>query len=298
MIPFNFHHLYYFYSVARHGSMSKAAEELRVSQPALSAQLKQLESFLGIRLFEREKRKLVLTEEGRTALSYAHTIFDAGREFMDSLQDTSQKGRIRIQIGVTNSVGKVFANTLVKLILKISPSAHILLKEDTLESMVENLRDHRLDIVLSDVPYQASAEEGIRNRLAGRIPVVFCAHPRFSASLKRFPESLQNVPIILPTAHSGVYQALQEFFSQHKLSPRIVAEIQDTELIHRMALDGIGIAPLNKYSVQQGTFKGSLMILPRQPKHDIHETIYLISKERKKHNPLVGDILGQFRIQA
>ena len=148
MIPFNFHHLYYFYSVTRHGSISQAARELRISQPALSAQLKQLESYLNVRLFEREKRGIVLTAEGHVALSYAKTIFDAGQEFLDGLRDRSQKGRIRIQVGVTNSIGKVFANALVKHILQVSPNAHILLEEDTLENMVENLKDHLLDVIL------------------------------------------------------------------------------------------------------------------------------------------------------
>ena len=298
MIPFNFHHLYYFYAVTQHGSISNAARQLRVSQPALSAQLKQLESYLDIQLFEREKKKIVLTPEGHVALSYAKTIFDAGQEFFDGLRDRSQKGRIRIQIGVTNSIGKVFANALVKHILKSSPDAHILLQEDTLENMVENLKDHLLDIILSDMPYQASAEEGIKNQLVGRIPIAFCAHPRLAAHFKHFPKYLQSAPFILPTAHSGIYRPLQEFFSVHGLSPRIVAEIQDAELIHRMALDGLGIAPLNRYSAEHGTFKGRLVILPSFSKRDIHETIHLISKERKRPHPLVSGILENFRIQV
>lgn len=297
MIPFNYHHLYYFYSAARHGSISGAAKELRLSQPALSAQLKQLESYLGVRLFDRQKRKIALTEDGHLALSYAKTIFDAGQEFLDGLRDKSLKGRARIQIGVTNSIGKGFANALVQHVLRASSNAHILLQEDTIENMAGHLKDHLLDLVLSDTPYQASSEEGIRNQLAGRVPIVFCAHPRFAAELRRYPEGLNDAPLILPTAQSGIYRSLQEFFALHQLKPRIVAEIQDVELIHRMALDGVGIAPLSRYSVLRGALKGKLILPPRQPKHDIHESIYLITKERKYPNPLALNVLAHFRIR-
>src|SRR6187431_748149 len=117
MIPFNFHHLYYFYTIAQAGSVSKAAKELRLSQPALSYQLKRLEDFLNVKLFERKGRGLVLTEEGHSALSYAKQIFDAGKEFADGLRDRSEKGRVRIQIGAMDSIPKTSVSELLKYIL-------------------------------------------------------------------------------------------------------------------------------------------------------------------------------------
>ena len=298
MIPFNYHHLYYFYTAARHLSISKAAGELRISQPALSTQIKQLELFLNTQLFERENRKLALTEEGHIAFSYAQSIFDLGREFLDGMLDRSQMGRTRIQIGVTNSTGKAFANALVQFVLNDSPSAHILLHEDSLANMIQNLKDHKLDILLSDTPHQTSQEEAIQNQLAGRLPVVFCAHPKIAKKIKNFPADFEKSPLILPTTQSGVYQALQEYFTTEKLNPNILSEVQDVELIHRMALDGLGIAPLDKYSVSHSPFKEKLNVLPFGPKQGIHLNIYLISKNRKHPNPLVSHILRKFKIQA
>ena len=95
MIPLNYHHLYYFYVIAKEGSVSKAAKTLRLAQPTLSAQLKQFESFLDKKLFERENRKLKLTEDGHRILGYAKSIFDLGQELMDHVGDLSQKGRDR-----------------------------------------------------------------------------------------------------------------------------------------------------------------------------------------------------------
>ncbi len=298
MIPFNFHHLYYFYAIAQAGSVSQAAKELRLSQPALSYQLKHLEKYLSVTLFERKGRKLILTEEGHSALSYAKQIFDVGKEFVDGLRDRSQKGRIRIQIGVSNSIPKTFANALLKFILKIEPETHILLHEDTLDQMIENLKDHLLDVVLSDMPFQASNEEGIQNHLIGRIPIVFCAHPLVAKKIKNFPKDLAGAPMILPTSHSRLFHSVQEFFVSRSIAPKIIAEIQDVELIHRMVLEGIGIAPLNKFSILHTPFRKQLTILDKNTRHDIHDSIYLITKVRKNTHPLVEKIVEGFRLIA
>jgi LysR family transcriptional activator of nhaA len=298
MIPFNFHHLYYFFIVAELGSVSKAAQKLRISQPALSAQIKQFETYLNVKLFERTGRKLILTEEGRSAFAYSRIIFDMGREFLDSFQDRTQKGRLRIQIGVSNSIPKTFANALLRFILIADPDAHIILHEDTLEGMLEELKNHRLDLVLSDMPFQASNQDGIGNHLIGKIPIAFCAHPRLAQKYKSFPRQLDNAPMILPTSHSQLYFSVQEFFATHQIIPKIIAEVQDVELIHRMALDGMGIAPLNRFSVLHSSTKGKLVILDKKPKHGIHDAIYLIVKRRKNTHPLVEKILRGFRLSV
>lgn len=298
MIPLNYHHLYYFYCVARYGSVSKAAAEVRVSQPALSAQIKQLEGFLGEKLLERDGRKVKLTEEGRAAYVYAQAIFDTGREFMDSLRDRSHKGQLRIQIGVTNSIPKAFAAALLKFILKESPKAHIQLHEEALGGMAESLKSHAFDVILSDIPYQAPGEEQIENRLIGKVPIVFCAVRSIASKLKHLPRALDGAPLLLPTAHSGVHHAVLEYIAAHQLTPNIVAEIQDVELIHRMALDGAGIAPLNKYSVMTAQWKKSLVVIPSDRRHDIHDTAYLITRKRKRAHPLVERILSGFRISV
>lgn len=297
MIPFNFHHLYYFYTIARTGSVSQAALELRLSQPALSYQLKHLEEYLEVKLFERKGRKLVLTEEGHLTLSYAKQIFETGKELADSLRDRSQKGRIRIQIGVLNSIPKAFANALLKFILKAEPAAHILLQEDTLERMTEKLKDHFLDMILADTPVQVSAEDQIRNHLTAKIPVVFCAHPSLAKKIKSIPQDLNAAPVIFPTADSRAFFSVQEYLAAHEVTPKIVAEIQDIELAYQMAADGLGIIPLNLVMAQNAP-KDQLVILNQSGRQDIHESIYIISKKRKNPHPLVEKIIRNFQLPA
>src|SRR3954465_474017 len=105
----NYHHLLYFWRVARAGTISKAAAELRVSPPAISAQLRQLEESLGEKLFERAGRKLELTEAGRMVFDYAEDIFTLGRELVDTMKNRAPGRPLRVDIGVVDVLPKLVA---------------------------------------------------------------------------------------------------------------------------------------------------------------------------------------------
>lgn len=298
MIPFNYHHLYYFHTVAKMGSISRACGELRLAQPTVSSQIKQFENFLNVKLFEREGKKMVLTDEGRSILSYAADIFDTGKELMGRVGDISPRGRRRIRIGVSNSVPKACSDALLKFIIRTQPLVHMTVLEDNTEKMAEALQNHVLDIVLTDVPYRPSVEQSVDNHVVGKIPVVFCAHPSLAKKYKKIPADLNGAPLILPTAHSGIYHAVLEYFAAHRITPNIVAEIQDVELVRRLVLGGVGIAPLNRFTIAAAPGREGLTVLDHQKKHHIHDTLYLLIKKRKKHNTLIPLILQRFKLGA
>lgn len=288
MLNLNFHHLYYFYRIAEAGTISRAAKELRLSQPALSYQIKYLQNTLGVKLFQKSGNKLSLTEEGKMALTYARRIFDTGKEFIDSLHDRSLHNRIRIQIGISNAVPKSAASQMLLSILKIEPSISIQVEEDRLERMVEALNDHRLDLILSDKPFQSSDYEGIENHLIGKTPIQFCAESSVAKKYKKMPESLNGAPVILPTSDSRIYHAFKDYFAEHKIHPKIIAEIQDIELVRFMVHNKIGIAPLSGLSK-------NLVYLPDK-KLTIFETSYLILKERTRPHPVTTQLLQKFQL--
>ena len=296
MIPFNYHHLYYFYTIAKIGSISKASETLRVGQPALSSQLKQFENYLNLKLFEREGRKITLTESGRYVLSYATEIFDVGMELMDGLGDRSQKGRLKIQIGVSSFIPKTAVTALLNFLLKIEPEVYISVREDKTELLIENLKTHQLDLVLTDTPMQSIIQKEIENYLLAKIPVVFCACPAMARKYKRLPKDLDGAPVLLPTTQSQVYQAVQEYFITHKIKPKIVGEIQDIELVRRLVLSGAGVAPLNILTVTQAPTREPLVILDKKSRYNIFDNIYLLTKKRKKKHPLIPQIIDQFKL--
>lgn len=296
MLPFNYHHLYYFYAIAEEGSVTKAAKKLRLSQSSLSMQLGQFENFLEKKLFEREGKKLYLTEDGRHILSYAKSIFDLGEELSDSLGDRARKGKLRIQIGVSSYVPKSIVDTVLQYLFDHNQPTYINVIEKNMGQMIKDLALHKLDMILNDFPYQASAEQGIENHLLGKIPVLLCANKQLAKKVKQIPKDLNKVPIILPTSQSNTYHAIQEYFLSHKIKPNTLAEIQDLELVRRLVLAGKGIAPINEISILKAPTKEKLVIIGKKTQLNIHDSVYLIKKERKIPHPLVMDLLENFRI--
>jgi len=297
MIPFNFHHLYYFYTIAKTGSVSKAAKQLRLAQPTLSAQLKQFESFLDKKLFDRERRMLVLTEDGHEVLRYASLIFDLGKEFMDRQGDLSQKGRIRIQIGVGSFVPKTILTMLIEFILKLNPNAYVVVTEKSIPRLLGELKDHLLDAVLCDRLPMKDHEEALEYKLVAKVPIYFCGHPKFKRLARQFPASLKNAPLILPTNSSVAAESIKAYLTEHQLEPKVIAEIQDLEVVRRMVLDGFGIAPLNLLAIRKAPAAGTnLIVFGQSANHPLEEKTYLLYKKRKTPHPLVEKIAQGFRV--
>ncbi len=296
MIPFNYHHLYYFYTLTKEGSVTSAAKQLRIGQPALSYQIKQFENFLGFQLFNREGKKLILSEEGQHLKVYAEDIFETGREMMQSLGTLTKKGRLKTNVGATPYVPKSFLDALLNFALKLEPDQHLTLHEERMEKLVEMLDAHEIDFILTDMPY-AQKSTAIENHLIDRVPVVFIAHPAISKKLGPFPRCLEEAPMILPTSNSQIYLALQEYFVSHKIKPNVVAEIQDVEIVRRLVLNQVGIAPINQYTLTKAPSQHRLATLNKQPL-GIYRSVYVLTKKRKKTHPLQKKVIHSFRLNA
>ncbi len=297
MIPFNYHHLYYFYVIAHEGSIAKATKVLHLAQPTLSAQLKQFERFLKTDLFIRENKRLILTDEGRQVLSYAKTIFDIGQEMRSRVVDLTPEGRIRIHIGITNFVPKTVVDVLLDYLLKIEPSVYIHLKKDSMDSLISQLNDHHLDFILTDTPFETTLPGSIDNKFIGKIPIAFCAHPKLAKKIKKFPQDLNNQPMLLPAAPRQVSYALKEYFYENNINPRYVGEIEDLETVRRLALRGYGIAPINILTIQGAPSQQKLCILNTHAQCRIYESIYIITKKRKMPHRLVTAVLHSFLLE-
>lgn len=296
MIPFNYHHLYYFYVIAEQGSIAKATQELQLAQPTLSAQLKQFEKFLGVDLFIRENRKLILTEEGHKVLSYAKHIFDIGQELKDRMVDLSHKGRPHIRVGISNFVPKTMVDVFLDFILKSNSETYIHLVKDKMEKLIQDLEDHLLDIVLTDTPFETALGGLIQNKFIGKVPIVFCAHPDVAKTIKNFPKDLHEKPLILPVAPRQIAYTLREFFYEHHIEPKIIGEIQDIETVRRLTLRGYGIAALNLLTVKEAPSQQQLSIVGSGSHHNIFEKIYIITKKRKQTLSIVENVLQNFRV--
>lgn len=289
----NYHHLYYFKTIAEEGSVSKAAEKLRVGQPTLSAQLKQFEESLGILLFERQHKKLILTEQGLIALDYAKSIFKMGSEMFEVLHDRIKPLKPSLHIGALDSVPKQIILQLVKKALKISP-CQITLSEGNSNELVRELAAHRVDIVATNFLPSGPDAKGLIPKSITKKNVAFYGAPKFKSLRKGFPKSLSGVPMILPTYDSKLRYDLDEWARANKINLEIVVESQDISIKKLMAISGLGIIPTATHTVTSQVLSSELVELGKLK--GIHEELFLLSARRKVPNPIGDKLLKLFNV--
>jgi LysR family transcriptional activator of nhaA len=237
----NFHHLRYFWVVARKGGVRKAAEELHVSQPSISAQLRLLEESLGEKLFKRTGRTLVLSEMGELVLTYADEIFATGRELMNAVKQRPSGRRLRLNVGMTDSISKMMGFEFLKPALHFHDPTHVVCRMAAIEVLIVQLQAHRLDIVLADEPASSSLKAKTFSHRLGRSGITFCAVPAMAAKLRRnFPQSLHGAHALLPTENMGLRSVLETWFYDQGIRPRLVGEYEDSALMVFCATAGRG----------------------------------------------------------
>ncbi len=294
MIILNHNHLYYFWTVAREGSIAKACKKLCLAQPTISTQIIQFEKFLGVKLFDRQKKKLILTDAGRLVLDYASQIFNYSQEMLDSIKDRPTRQVIRIQIGIADQVSRQVSHRLLTELFLLKRGVEPTVTEGSIIELLGGLRTHALDLVLSniDVPLEKTADFLSVN--VGSLPIHFVAAPALARKAKNFPRILSQIPLLLPTRASPIWGKLETFFNRHRLEPKIAGEIQDVELLRLLALEGIGAAPLNQIAVERDLRSGALVRLNQKPT-GIYKTVWLIAKKRHRLNSIAQYLLDHFR---
>jgi len=238
----NYHHLLYFWMVARKGSIARACEELRLAQPTISGQLRALEESLGEKLFARQGRRLVLTEVGQVVYRYAEEIFAIGAELTDVLKGRPRNRPTRLLVGVSDLIPKLIAYRILEPALALKGGVQIECYEDTPEKLFLSLSVHELDLVLTDAPASSAVRVRVFNHLLGSSGVaLFASPPLASFYRKRFPGSLTGAPFLLPMKNSAFRQILDQWFETHAIQPRILGEFQDTALLTVFGQAGAGI---------------------------------------------------------
>ncbi len=294
MLPTNFNHLYYFYVIAKEGSITRACEKLLLAQPTLSAQLKQFERSVRRDLFNRHKNRLVLTEEGKALFEYARHIFEIAQEMQDSLERGILKARDTIRIGVVAGMPLPFSKALVQSALKHSHSAHVLLQEGPLEELIKKMEELTLDLLLTETPASPLEGTSLESRHVGKIPIILATNRALAQKFKRQIDRLEQIPVILSATPTQVYTQVRDLLASGKLRPRFVAEVPNVEVARLLAREGLGIAPVNAYSLDKPDrdLVAVKWIIP----DPIYENIYLITKKRKYPNPLAVHLLDNFKL--
>lgn len=288
----NYHHLYYFKIIANEGGIARASEKLRIGQPTLSSQLKQLEDSVGKALFERKNRKLILTEAGKAALNYANEIFNLGDEMIEVLQDRTSENLHHLQIGALDSVPKSVIHSLVVEAHKIAPCTVSIL-EGKGDELFRELHTHKLDLIVSNYPTLRIEETQVFAKSVAKLPVAVYGSVKDKALKKTFPKSLDGKAFVLPTVHSKLRHDLNHYFKLHDIKAISVAETQDTSLQRLLAENGVGLAPISESS---GMKDSRLIRLGRL--RDVYEEIWLISAHRKLENPIATKLINSFSLKS
>jgi LysR family transcriptional activator of nhaA len=280
----NYHHLLYFWVVAKEGSLRRASEILHVSQPSISSQLKQLEKSLGAPVFTRTTRSLVLTDIGQTVLEYAEEIFSLGRELLTAVRQEPGQRPIRLYVGVADSVPKTIVRQHLTPVFELGRLVRVICREGSLEELITQLAGHKLDVVLADEPSTSALRVRTFNQRVSTSDIVLCAAPLVAKRLvKNFPSSLDGAPAILPVTEMALRRQLEHWFESHRVSPRIVAEVEDTALLTDLGAQGLGFVPVYS-AVLDGTSRSSgLQVIGIA--RGLRMEIFAITAQRRLQHP-------------
>jgi LysR family transcriptional activator of nhaA len=284
----NYHHLHYFWAVAKEGNLTRAASRLHVSQSALSVQIRQLEEQLGQALFERRGRTLQPTEAGRLAMSYAESIFAAGAEMVALLREGRRENRHVLRIGAVSTLSRNFQENFVRPLLE-RDDVELVLQSGGLAELLGRLRVHTLDVVLSNRRVHGTTEEPWRCRRIARQPVSLVGRPRPKRRAFRFPEELAEVPLLLPGPDHDIRAGFDLMCEQRGLRYRLRAEVDDMAMLRLLARDSDSVALLPTVVVQDELRGGRLVEYAVVP--ELSETFYAITVRRHFEPPLLKALL-------
>jgi LysR family transcriptional activator of nhaA len=282
----NYQHLLYFWAVVRAGSLTKACEELHLSAPTVSTQLRTFEERIGQKLLAKSGRKLVPTEVGRTVFSYADEIFSLGGDLLNALARRPTQRPLRLVVGIDDVVPKEIAQRLLEAALDLEQPAQLVCREGTLDYLMAAMRLHEIDVLLSDSPVTPSVNDRAYNYQLGACGESWMAAPALAKKLRPgFPKSLNGAPMLLPTADTAIRRSLDQWLDKQGVQPLIVGEFEDYALLREFARVGRGVAPIPDVLEQQFRRESGLALVGAAPK--VQAQFYAISLERKITHPAV-----------
>jgi LysR family transcriptional regulator, transcriptional activator of nhaA len=282
----NYHHLLYFWTVMREGSVTAAGKKLRLSPSTVSTQVSKLEEALGGKLFRRVGRDLEPTDLGHVIFRYANDIFSLGREMMDMVKGCESIGPLPLRAGIINVLPKLIVCKLLEPALHMPERVHLICHEDKEERLLAELAMHHLDLVLSDSPVRKGLSIKVYNHLLGECGITFFASKKLPGQFRQgFPGSLDAAPMLLPLAMTTLREGLETWFESLHLKPMIAAEFEDSALMKEFGQNGFGIFPVPSVIEKEVQCQYDVEIVGRTDA--VRERFYAISYERIIKHPAV-----------
>lgn len=292
----NYHHLFYFWMVAKTGTVSAAAKKLHLARPTVTAQVRELERSVGQKLLRQQGRGLVLTEFGQQIFAYAENIFSIGQELREFIKTGQPGRRQKLRVGMPDVVPKLIAFELLKPALIGAEPPRMECYEGKLTDLLADLAIHRLDLVLSDSPAPTTLDVNVYNHKLGECGLSILATPSLAKKYRKgFPDSLTNAPILLPTELTVVRRSLDRWMEDRKVFPEIVAELEDSALLKVFGQAGQGVFPVPSVIEDIVKKQYGVWLVGRIP--EVLDTFYVISVEKRVQHEAAIRIMNQARNQ-
>ena len=291
----NYHHLLYFWAVARYGSVVRASAELRLAQPTISGQIRRLEEVVGEKLFDRVGRRLVLTDMGRTVFRYADEIFSLGQDLISTLKGRPTDRPLRLSVGVADSLPKMLVQRLVAPAFDIGRPVQLICREDrVVEDFLGMLAVQDLDLLLADRPLGPGIRVQASNHLLGECGTTFLARPKLAKAYRAdFPRSLEGAPMLLPAGHVTARRALDQWFNTVRVRPTVVAEFDDSALMYAFGEEGRGVFPAPAVFATEFRRVHKVEVIGQVK--TLRQQFFAISVDRQVQHPAVTAIIKAAR---
>tara|TARA_R110002072_G_scaffold89737_9_gene201032 strand:+ start:13948 stop:14859 length:912 start_codon:yes stop_codon:yes gene_type:complete len=290
----NYNHLLYFWTVAKEGSVVRAAEKLNLTPQTISGQLKMLEDTIGEALFERAGRGLAITDTGRIVEQYANEIFSLGAELTQRIKSKTPGSPSAFNIGIVNSIPKLISYKILQPGLSMEDPIKLVCFEGDLENLLADLAVHKLDMVLADRPIPTGLNVKAFSHSLGCSNLAFFGHPALisktlkEADKKTFPDMLDGAPLIMPLHTNALRRSLEDWFEQTQITPQVIAEFDDSALLKVFGQAGTGFfaAP----SVIADQVQEMYGVQKIGDINNVQENYFVISPERHLKHPAVVEI--------
>jgi LysR family transcriptional regulator, transcriptional activator of nhaA len=292
MSRLNYHHLNYFWQVAKVGNLTKTAEMLHVSQSALSTQIKQLEDCIGKQLFTRENRKLILTDVGKTTFSYAESIFKLGNELENILNHGAITEHQTLRIGMLSTMSRNFVETFIVPLMN-NPKVKLVVAARGQANLLNELSNHELDLILTNIEVRGSTKQSWQCQLLSKQPICVIGHPGFSLT-QDFNQAYENVDWILPLANTPIRAAFDGLCAKYQFQPNIIGEADDMAMLRLLTRDTKAVAVMPSVVVKDEIANNKLTVYATLP--NIFENFYVVTVQKQMSNNLVNELIKNFLI--
>ncbi len=285
MSHLNYNHLYYFWMIQKKGSVTQAAEALFLTPQTVTGQIRLLEQRLGGRLFKRKGRQLEATELGQLIFRYADKMFSLSHEMLDSV-NYRKENQILFDVGIADALSKHLASRVLLSVIPGDGSIHLRCFESTHELLLEQLSQHKLDMILSDCPVDSAQHAGLLSKKLGECGVSFFCKPPIPA--RPFPACLTERKLLIPGRRTAMGRQLTRWFEEKGLEPQILGEFDDAALMKAFGFfnQGIFVAP----SIYREAFLAEEQLAVVGETLELKEEYYVIFAERMIQHPAVKKI--------